>query len=32
MVRNLATLTSKQDRYFQKQDGWEPEWHFYARF
>lgn len=32
MFRNIATMTPKRDRYFEKQDGWEPEWHFYARF
>jgi predicted O-methyltransferase YrrM len=32
MIRNVVTLTSKQDRYFQKQEVWEPNWDYYARF
>jgi hypothetical protein len=32
MVRNIVTLTSTQDRYFQKQAAWEPDWDFYAAF
>jgi predicted O-methyltransferase YrrM len=31
-IRNVFTLTSKQDRYFQKQAGWEPAWDFFVDF
>ena len=32
MLRQILTLSSKSDRYFQKREDWEPEWNYYRRF
>jgi predicted O-methyltransferase YrrM len=31
-LARIATRRSKSDRYFRKEEAWEPEWDFYARF
>jgi predicted O-methyltransferase YrrM len=31
-LRRLVTRRSKSDRYFRKDEDWEPQWDFYARF
>ena len=32
MARMILTLTSKQDRYFEKQAAWEPPWDYFKSF